>query len=98
MFQITQDTNQRFDIMSIHRSEITKIETFEQVTLLEHTAFESIAQFLQCPTELGNPLQMGPRMRLDLIIAFGCSNTQQILFECPDIGIDRHAVIIENHQ
>ena len=78
------------------RRKFLKSNTTELNNIL--TAFERIAQFLQCPTEFGNPLQMGPRMRLDLIIAFGCSNTQQILFECPDIEIDRHAVIIENHQ
>ena len=56
--------------MAIDRTEISKIETFKQIALLKHSAFEGIAHLLQGPTEFREPLQMGPRMVFDLIVSF----------------------------
>ncbi len=102
LFQIIEHFHHVVDIMPVDRSEITELERLKHITLLEqctlHRAFYLLCNRLCIRSKLRNHTEHLPHFVLHTIVRSGRGDISEIFFECTHIGVDAHAVIIEDYK
>ena len=100
--QVSQRIHQLGDVMSIDRTEITKLQCFKQVAAAAHESFQTGFQFAGHFTrkilsywELSQCL---PHVIAKIIVGMGGCNISQVFFECAHIRVDAHAIVIQDNQ
>ena len=88
--------------MSVDRSEIADVQTFENVLLVGGNRFQAVAQANQHLTaffvQQANLLHR-PRSLVAQLVVTGCgSQVQQIMLHASHAVVNRHIVVVEDDQ
>ena len=88
--------------MAIHRTEVPEVQRLEEVALLQDRALDGVLDLLGNGLGIGPKLadasQQFPHLVLHLVVSVGGRDVGQILFQGPHVGVDRHAVVVEDDQ
>ena len=102
VLDVLEDLCQVLDIVAINGTKVPEVERFKEVGLLEqsrlHCRLDFLSDGLCVGAKLGDASEQVPHFILDLVVGFGCGDVRQVFFECTDIGVDGHAVVIQHHQ
>ncbi len=102
IFEVLQDFHQVIHIMPIYRSKIAEVKRFKQVALVKHGRFDCPFyfgyNFLCAAAKFAELAQHIPYLVFYLVVSMRSSNIGQVIFQSPYIGVDGHAVVIENDQ
>ena len=102
VFQIGQHLRQVLHIVAIDRPEVPEVQRLEQVALLQDSTLDGILDFLGNRLGIGPKLadapQQFPHLVLHLVVGVRRGDVGQVFFQRPNIGVDRHAVVVQDDQ
>src|SRR5690606_24236760 len=98
--EVVQNGDQVIDIMTIDRSEIPEVQRFKEVALAEERCLDSVLylryDLLGVLTELRQLPKKIPNFVLEFIVRPRRRDVDEIILQRANVGIDRHAVIVEH--
>ena len=99
LLQVVEHGDQGLYVVAVHRSEVAELEAFEYVAAVEQAVLDGIAEFADNPQQPRRARgEVGPQPGLEVVVAARGGHAQQLLLESSHVGVDGHAVVVENHQ
>ena len=98
LFQRTEHRDQRPHVVTVHRPEITEVETLEEIALLQQAVLDRISRAAaerQQRRHVGEP---APQPVLERIVPLRRGDVQQVAFQGAGSLVDSHVVVVENDQ
>ena len=96
--QVAQRPDQRHHVVAVHRPEITEVERFEQVALVQEKRLGPVQHLLDHPPHARHPVHGFPGRILEPVVMPRRADVQQRLFQGAHVGVDRDAVVVQHDQ
>ena len=96
--QRTERPHQLFEVVAVHGPEVTEIETFEEVALVQQALFHGVARLLAEPQQTRRMRQNAPQPLFETVVVDRSRNFQQVVFQRPGGLVDGHVVVVQDHQ
>ena len=90
--------HQLLEVVAVHGSEIAEIETFEQIALVEQPLLDGVARLLAETQQARRMRKDAPQPLLEAVVVDRSRNLEQVVFQRARGLIDRHVVVVQNHQ
>ena len=101
VLEVPQHMLHLLDIVPVDGPEVAEVERFEEIGLLEKRPLDHVAHFggdgLSVRTKFGHLAQQLPHLILDAVVGVGRGDVGEVIFQGPDVGVDRHAIVVEDH-
>ena len=96
--QGAQRAYQLGNIVAVDRTKVAEVQTLEEVATTHHHLLQRIAHLAQHTLETRNTRKEGPHALLEAVVVARGGDLRQVAFQGSRGGVDRHVVIVENHQ
>ena len=90
--------HQLLEVVTVHRTEIAKIETFEKIALVQQPLLHGVARLLAEPQQPRRMRHQPPQPLFETVVVHRGRDFQQVVFQRSRGLVDGHVVVVENHQ
>ena len=90
--------HQLLEVVTVHRTEIAKIETFEKIALVQQPLLHGVARLLAEPQQPRRMRHQPPQPLFETVVVHRSRDFQQVVFQRSRGLVDGHVVVVENHQ
>ena len=102
VLEVFEHLRQVLHVVAVDRTKVPEVQRLKEVALLENRTldgvFDLLGNGLCVGAKLADSTQQIPHLVLHLVVGVGGGDVRQILLQSPHVGVDGHAVVVEDDQ
>ncbi len=96
--QCAQRAHQLGEVVAVDRPEIAEVEALEEVRVVQKPLLQTVPRLLAEVQHAGRMVERTPQRLLEAVVVFRGRQLQQAALQRPRRLVDRHVVVVEDHQ